>query len=134
MASALDSERMTPPCTTAIANVAKNRACIIALVRVTWACVPGPHKSRQHGTLRIVAFSRLHPGKFNKFAVVLVMTEEATPDGSAEIQEAAHSAVTAASTEDAWTQLIGRADIDKAVAAAQPTSGGEGLPWSHEDA
>ena len=65
------------------------------------------------------------------------MTEEATRDGGAEIQEAAHSAVTvddAASTEDAWTQLIGRADIDKAVAAAQPTSGSEGLPWSHEDA
>ena len=101
--------------------------------RVAWACIPGPHKSTQRGTLRIVAFSR-HPGKFNKFAFVPVMTEEATPDGSAEIQEAAHSAVTAASTEDAWTQLIGRADIDKAVAAAQPTSGSEGLPWSHEDA
>ena len=41
--------------------------------------------------------------------------------------------VTAASTEDAWTQLIGRADIDKAVAAAKPTSANEGLPWSYED-
>ena len=61
------------------------------------------------------------------------MTEEATDDGGTEIQEIVRSVVTAASTEDAWTQLIGRADIDKAVAAAQPTSGNEGLPWSYED-
>ena len=59
------------------------------------------------------------------------MTEAATSGGDREIE--APSAVTAASTEDAWTQLIGRADIDKAVAAAQPTSGDAGLPWSYED-
>jgi hypothetical protein len=59
------------------------------------------------------------------------MSEAATSAGDREIEES--SAVTAASTEDAWTQLIGRADIDKAVAAAQPTSGDAGLPWSYED-
>ena len=59
------------------------------------------------------------------------MSEHATRPGDSEIEES--SAVTAASTEDAWTQLIGRADIDKAVAAAQPTSGDAGLPWSYED-
>ena len=57
------------------------------------------------------------------------MSEAATSGGDREIEET----VTAASTEDAWTQLIGRADIDKAVAAAQPTSGDAGLPWSYED-
>ena len=57
------------------------------------------------------------------------MSEAATSGGDREIEET----VTAASTEDAWTQLISRADIDKAVAAAQPTSGDAGLPWSYED-
>ena len=57
------------------------------------------------------------------------MSEAATSGGDREIEVT----VTAASTEDAWTQLIGRADIDKAVAAAQPTSGDAGLPWSYED-
>ena len=64
-------------------------------------------------------------------ARAVVMTEAATSGGDREIE--APSAVTAASTEDAWTQLIGRTDIDKAVAAAQPTSGDAGLPWSYED-
>ena len=131
MASALDSERMVPPCTTAIANVANSRACIIACTRVR---VEG--EEVRQGTARRqpeVCRGAAPPRGVRH----LSMTEEATRDGGAEIQEAAHSAVTvddAASTEDAWTQLIGRADIDKAVAAAQPTSGSEGLPWSHEDA
>ena len=35
--------------------------------------------------------------------------------------------------EDVWTQLIGRRDLEQAVAAAMPTAGGTGLPWSPGD-
>ena len=37
------------------------------------------------------------------------------------------------SAEDAWTQLISRADVDKAFAAAQLTSANQGLSWNYED-
>ena len=41
----------------------------------------------------------------------------------------------ASSAEDVWTQLIGRADIEQAVAAAlgQNSAGGDGLPFSYDE-
>ena len=124
MASAPDPWRMVPPCTTATAS-ANIHVCIGARLSVTFggALAADDIIPPALFPIRKTCASRA------RTSVPAIMSEASTSGGDREIEET----VTAASTEDAWTQLIGRADIDKAVAAAQPTSGDAGLPWSYED-